>query len=256
LEQSRSLLENQGVRLAAISYDSQETLRAFAEKYRIGFPLLSDPDSAVIRTFGVFNHNIAPGLRAHGVPHPVEFLVAPDGTVVRKYFVTNYQHRVTGSAVALREFGAVGSSAATVTLHSGPVSVQVGLSSATAFAGQEVGFFAKFTVQPGWHVYGDSVPAPYTPTSVAFDDPKVVNQSLQLPPAEPMAFAALNETLPVYSGAFAAAGSLLLRFPLPEGAITLSGRVRLQACSDTTCEPPEELPFELALTLERFLVAQ
>ena len=44
-------------------------------------------DSAVIRRFGIFNTNIAPGLRAHGVPHPVDYLVAPDGIVIRKYFV-------------------------------------------------------------------------------------------------------------------------------------------------------------------------
>ena len=66
------MLEKNGVRIAAVSYDSQEILRGFADKHGIGFPLLSDHDSAVIRRFGIFNTNIAPGLRAHGVPHPVE----------------------------------------------------------------------------------------------------------------------------------------------------------------------------------------
>ena len=113
------MLEKNGVRIAAVSYDSQEILQGFAEKHGIGFPLLSDHDSAVIRRFGIFNANIAPGLRAHGVPHPVDYLVAPDGIVIRKYFVPNYQHRVTASAVVLREFGAVGEHAATVTLRSG-----------------------------------------------------------------------------------------------------------------------------------------
>ena len=78
---------------------------AFAEKHGIGFPLLSDRDSAVIRRFGIFNNNIAPGLRAHGVPHPVEYLVGSGRHVDPKYFVANYQHRVTASSVVLREFG-------------------------------------------------------------------------------------------------------------------------------------------------------
>lgn len=255
MEQSRALLEQQGVRLAAVSYDSQDTLHAFAEKYGIGFPLLSDRGSAVIRRFGIFNSNIAPGLRAHGVPHPVEYLVAPDGTVVRKYFVPNYQHRVTGSAVALREFGAVGNGVPALTLQSTAVTVVVGLASATGFAGQEVGFFARFEVEPGWHVYGSSVAAPYTPTAVTFDDPKVVNQSFQLPPAELVRLAALDETLPVHSGSFQGIGSILLKFPLDAGPITLAGRVRFQPCSETVCEPPEMLPFELTLTLEPFMVA-
>ena len=65
------MIEKSGFGIAAVSYDSQETLRQFAEKYRIRIPLLSDRDSAVIRSFGILNTNIEPSLRAHGVPHPV-----------------------------------------------------------------------------------------------------------------------------------------------------------------------------------------
>jgi len=146
------MLEKNGVRIAAVSYDSQEILKGFAEKHGIGFPMLSDHESAVIRSFGIFNMNIAPGLRAHGVPHPVDYLVAPDGILIRKYFVPNYMHRVTASAVVLREFGAVGEDAATVTLRSGTLTGEIGLSSGKAFAGQEISFFAKFKLDPGWHV--------------------------------------------------------------------------------------------------------
>jgi peroxiredoxin len=70
LEQSRMMLEKNGVRIAAISYDSQEILAAFAQKHSIGFPLLSDKGSHVIRKFSIFNFNMAPDLRSHGVPHP------------------------------------------------------------------------------------------------------------------------------------------------------------------------------------------
>jgi len=73
--------------------------------------------------------------------------------VIRKYFVPNYQHRVTASAVVLREFGVSGDEAPKVTLQSGAVSVEVGLSSAQAFAGQELSFFAKFTIEQACHVY-------------------------------------------------------------------------------------------------------
>jgi peroxiredoxin len=54
------MLERNGVRIAAVSYDSPEILQGFAEKHGIGYPLLSDQDSAVIRRFGIFNMNIAP----------------------------------------------------------------------------------------------------------------------------------------------------------------------------------------------------
>jgi hypothetical protein len=255
LEQSRPLLEKQGIRIAAVSYDSPETLQRFAEKYQIRFPLLSDSDSAVIRSFGIFNTNIAPGLRAYGVPHPVEYLVAPGGAVIEKYFVPNYQHRVTASAVVLRKFGAVDHHSPIVTLQSGALTVEIGLSSARAFAGQEIGFVVKFGLQPGWHIYGTPLPEPYTATSVSFNDSKIVSQSFELPSAQPMQIAILGETLPVYEGSFQGLGSLLLKFPLDAGPTVLSGKVEFQQCSASLCEPPESLPFEIALTLLPFMVA-
>ena len=104
LELSRTLLERNGVRMAAVSYDSQEILAAFAQKYSIGYPLLSDRTSETIRSFGILNENMAPHLKSYGVPHPVEYLVSPDGTVLKKYFIPNYMNRVAGSAVALMNF--------------------------------------------------------------------------------------------------------------------------------------------------------
>jgi hypothetical protein len=72
--------------------------------------------------------------------------------------VPNYQHRVAASAMALREFGTVDRDAPAMTLASGALAVQIGFPSANAFAGQEVGFFAHFALQPGWHIYGLPLP--------------------------------------------------------------------------------------------------
>jgi len=248
------MLEKNDIRIAAVSYDSQEILKSFAEKHGIGYPLLSDQDSAVIRRFGILNVNIAPELRAHGVPHPVNYLVAPDGRVIRKYFVPNYQHRVTASAVVLREFGAAGEYAATVTLRSSALRVEIGLSSGKAFAVQEISFFAKFELESGWHVYGTPLPEAYTATSITFDDSKIVRQSFELPEAPPMKIATLGETLPVYGGSFQGRGFLLLKFPLDTGRVVLSGKLHFQQCSDRVCEAPETVSFELPLTLEPFMV--
>jgi len=248
-------MEKNGFGIAAVSYDSQETLRDFARQHGIRFPLLSDRESAVIRSFGILNANIAPMLRAHGVPHPVQYLVAPDGLVIRKYFVPNYQHRVTASAVAFREFGAVSEGAATVTLRSGALTLTMGLSAERAFAGQEIGFFARFTLETGWHVYGTPLPDGYTATSVIFDGAAIARQSFELPAATPARMAFLKDLVPVYTGTFQGIGSLLLRFPLDEGTTMLSGMVRFQQCSDSVCEPPETIPFELPLTLAPFMDA-
>jgi hypothetical protein len=238
------MLEKSGIRIAAVSYDSPEILKSFADERDIAFPLLSDRDSAVIRRFGILNVNIAPGLRAHGVPHPVSYLVAPDGLVIRKYFVENYQHRVTAASVALREFGGMSENAAVTTIQSGALTAQIALTGARVFAGQEVSFSANFQLQPGWHIYGAD--NEFTATSVTFDDPKVVRQSFHLP----------TDQGPIYAGSIQAHGSLLLKFPIPAGKTALSGRLRFQQCSDTVCEPPETIAFELPLTLEVFVDAE
>jgi hypothetical protein len=249
------MLEGNGLRIAAISYDSGEVLHAFTQKHGIGFPLLSDRDSAVIRNFGIFNTNIAPGLRAHGVPHPVDYLVASDGTLISKYFVPNYQHRVTSSQVVLREFGAAGEGAVSVTLRSGALTVEIGLSAAKAFAGQEIGFFAKFTLDHGWHVYGTPLPPAYRATSIDFDDRGIARQSFELPEAELMKIGTLGETLPVYGRSFQGRGSLLLEFPFEAGRTVLPGKLRFQQCSDALCEAPETITFDLPLAIEPFVAA-
>lgn len=190
-------------------------MAAFANKYAIGYPLLSDKESSVIRRFGIFNFNTAPELRAYGVPHPVEYLVSPDGVVVKNYFVPNYQHRVAASTVALREFGEVSGDSPVITLESGALGARIGLSSRRAFAGQEVGFFARFTLQRGWYTYGLPLPEGHTATSIEFDGPAVVRQDARWPEPETVVFPLLNEALPVYSGSFELGGRLLLKFRCP-----------------------------------------
>ena len=70
-----------------------------------------------------------------------------------------------------------------------------------------------------------------------------------------MEMTALGETLPVYGGSFQGRGSLLLKFPMDVGKTVLSGQLRFQQCSDTMCEAPETIPFELPLTIEVFMDA-
>jgi Disulphide bond corrector protein DsbC len=140
-------------------------------------------------------------------------------------------------------------------MASGPLAVRIGFPLARAFAGQEVTFFAKFSLEPGWHIYGDPLPEGYTTTSITFDSPNVGSQKLELPAAEMLHFPVLREMLPVYTGSFQWLGRLLLKHPLPDGKLLLPGSLVFQICSDTVCEPPQVLPFELALTLEPFLIS-
>ncbi|OGJ59517.1 peroxiredoxin [Candidatus Peribacteria bacterium RIFCSPHIGHO2_01_FULL_55_13] len=62
--------------ILGVSKDDAESHARFAEKYDLPFPLLADPDKAIIAAYG-----------ADGVIYPkrVSFLIAPDGTIKKIY---------------------------------------------------------------------------------------------------------------------------------------------------------------------------
>lgn len=68
-------------------------LQRFAAKERIGFTLLSDPDSALIEAFGLLDNSVPATSKWHGYAHPVIFVVDPDGVVRRRFSEANYQQR-------------------------------------------------------------------------------------------------------------------------------------------------------------------
>lgn len=224
-------------------------MRDFSRANRIGFPLLSDQGSEVIRRFGIINTNIPPDVRSYGVPFPVEYLLGPDGTVKNRFFVPNYQNRVAGSAVMMREFGiAMGDKSARIT--SGALAAEIRFSASRAFAGQELAVMAEFALEPGWHIYGEPLPGNYTKTAIRFDTQFVSHYEFKFPAAKPVKLAPLGETLPVYEGKFRAIGRMLLRFPLNPGECTITGTLSFQQCSDAMCEAPQVIRFQLPLTID------
>jgi AhpC/TSA family len=58
-------LQAKGLGLAAISYDSVETLAAFSRQRGITFPLLSDAGSETIKRYGILNTVVDEALGAH-----------------------------------------------------------------------------------------------------------------------------------------------------------------------------------------------
>jgi peroxiredoxin len=53
-------LETAGYCMYAISYDTREQLRNFADQHGIRYPLLSDVGSVVIKQYGILNTLISP----------------------------------------------------------------------------------------------------------------------------------------------------------------------------------------------------
>ncbi|HIL69058.1 MAG TPA: redoxin domain-containing protein, partial [Verrucomicrobia bacterium] len=80
-------LKDQGIQVAAVSFDSVEILKRYAKKGKITFPLLSDQKSTVIAAYGILNK------QANGVPYPGTFLIDRKGVIQGKLFHDGYKKR-------------------------------------------------------------------------------------------------------------------------------------------------------------------
>ena len=116
-------LESSGIGIAAISYDSQEVLAAFAERRGITFPLLLDSESSVITECGRLGSQPGrPGRRRRypqvraaavfdstqlrqrtlGTPFPGTFMLDANARVTSRFFEEFYRERTTTSSVMLK----------------------------------------------------------------------------------------------------------------------------------------------------------
>lgn len=67
-----------GVNVAGCSCDTLETLSGFVQSHELRYPMLSDPDGALARAFGVFNSDRSRARR-------VTFVIAQDSTIQTCY---------------------------------------------------------------------------------------------------------------------------------------------------------------------------
>jgi len=73
-----------GAVILGVSSDSTASHRKFADKYSLPFPLLSDPDKAVINAYGVWKEKSMYGKKTMGVERST-FLIGPDGKIAHEW---------------------------------------------------------------------------------------------------------------------------------------------------------------------------
>jgi DsbC/DsbD-like thiol-disulfide interchange protein len=210
--------------------------------------MLSDKGSAVIKKYGILNTNIPEGHPFHGIPFPGDYLLDANGVVRDKLFLPNYQTRPAASEVLLKDFGFT-DGAPTIAINAGGVRTTITTSSDRAVPGRQLGVSAVFEIPPGWHIYGQPLPDNYVATSVEFDPETVSDQSFDFPKATPVEFKELGETLPVYAGTVRVFGRVLIKSTLKPGEYQLKGTLRFQECNDQICELPQNVAFELPVTV-------
>ena len=90
-------IEDAGVQVIGISYDSPEALKRFSDKAKITFPLLSDPGWKTIDAYHIRNE--AARGKAEGVPNPGTFILDREGVIRAKLFLEGYRQRHTTDAL-------------------------------------------------------------------------------------------------------------------------------------------------------------
>ena len=184
-----------------------------------------------------------------------------------KAFTGDLRHRVSGSALVLEYAGE--SDGPPTRIDSEIVTARIALSSKRLFGGQEIAVIVDLDIRDGWHIYAESVPAPYVPLSVDIDtDGNLLTvQKFMMPAPVQIDFASTGESLPVHEGRVRIAGRARLRWSPPPsmfggleeavsrraiapGDYRLRGALRYQACSDVVCLEPRVERFEVAIVVE------
>jgi peroxiredoxin Q/BCP len=94
LQRDLKSIEETGVQVVGISYDSPAVLKKFSDGAKINFPLLSDPESKTIEAYHIRNLD-AKG-KAVGVPYPGTFIVDSQSLIRAKIFLEGYRDRHAG----------------------------------------------------------------------------------------------------------------------------------------------------------------
>jgi len=246
-----------GVAVYALSYDEADALRDFRDAHGITYSLLSDPDSEIIRSFGILNDLIDPDDHPwYGIPYPGTYVVDADGVITHKFFEHNLAVR-HGPEQLLRAVQGQPMLETSPSLEarldeSAAETVQVGV----ALDGDALAptvqrdLVARFRVPAGRHVYAEPAPQGSVAVDVVLDEnDRLVPRPIVRPASEPHALADSGESFQVHHDVFE------LRLPLTinnasrseSTEITVSGEVRWQACDDEVCDIPSSRRFEVVV---------
>src|SRR5580693_8538154 len=222
--------------MAAISYDSVEILKSFADRRKIEFPMLADPESKTIRMYEVLNAEATGQYK--GMARPGYFFIDTNGTIREKFFEVKYRQRFSGNNVVGKLFPNLGDEV-TDTVQSPHLHLAVEQSDRTGFPGGRITLTAEVQLPPDVHVYAPGVEGGYKPIALVMDPSTGVEFTpVNYPRAKVLYLPAIKERVPVFEGKFRITQELQISsataFSNSLGAdgktITITGKFAYQAC--------------------------
>jgi hypothetical protein len=255
LQNGIEALSGAGAVVYALSYDEADALRDFREAHGITYRLLSDPDSRVIREFGILNTLIAEDdVPWFGIPFPGAYVIDRAGVITHKFFESNLAVRA-GPERFLRALGGEPAEVVRPTRDPDPTTeAQVFLEADTLVVSVQRELVARIAVPTGRHVYAKPAPPGSVEVDLQLDsNPSLVVRDLIRPESEPHRLASTGEEFEVHHG------TVELRLPITvNGALaadggtretTISGTVCWQTCDDEVCDLPERQRFEIRVPI-------
>jgi peroxiredoxin len=273
LQNDWPILRRAGWGLAAISYDSTGVLSDFARRKSIAFPLLSDHESEVIRSYDVADRayrkgmeldvekeqvhtNAAGNVPVYGLSYPAVFVLTRDHRVKWKLVSDGPELRLTGAALLEESVGGIAEGSRTP-VPSRNVLVTATASNTSVGLGNRIRIAVELKIPKGFHVYSPEVGGDYKGVSWQMDptDCLVIGEPAY-PKAEWKLMKSTGEKLPVYEDTLHISREIVVKPALratdpsvfklfcdrcldPTSHIKVSAVLRFQACDEQRCYPPQ-----------------
>jgi len=172
-------------------------LKNFADRKHITYLLLSDPNSKIIRTFGILNETVPANSMAYGIPYPGTYVLDANGKVVAKFFENAFKERIPALEILERVGGAPGSGQATV--EAKHLRLTAAASTTVVHPNQRVALFLDIDLLPNMHIYAPGVQG-YIAVDWKMTETAAKFYPVRYPAPEKLRLEVIKETVPVYRG--------------------------------------------------------
>jgi Disulphide bond corrector protein DsbC/AhpC/TSA family len=227
-------------------------LKYFADRRKIEFPLLADPDSKVLRAYQVLNVEAAGQYK--GMARPGYFFIDTHGVIREKFFEAKYRERLSGNNVIARLFPELGQEVQD-TVEAPHLQLTVEQSDRTGFPGNNITLTAEVRLPPDVHVYAPGTKG-YKPINLVIEPTAGMQlKPVVYPSSKILYLPAIKERVPVFEGTFRISQDLQVAtaadFSNSLGAegktLTISGKLEYQACDSKICFLPTSVPVQWQL---------
>ena len=242
-----ALFERQGVKLATISYDSEAILKFFADRHRIEYPMLADPESRIIQAYGVLNAE-ATGMQK-GFARPGYFFIDTNGIIREKFFEARYRERLTGNSIISKLFPELGQEVME-TVEAPHLQLALEQSDRSGVPGTRFTLAAEVRLPADVHVYAPGTQG-YKPIKLVLDEMKEMElKPAVYPQSKILYLPAIKERVPVFEGTFRISQDVKVSSTSEfwgslgkDGrSFTITGKLEYQACDKTMCYVPTSVP--------------